>query len=217
MRSSLPSIALVPPVFSLVLLLLSSVNLSGQEVPAQARRVAIDHLSRMITVYREPGKSKFALLNMKLDSIGQLSRASLGEPYEVLMMSLSEPDTISDPADFAGRASFLYYEFPIIIDGLAHGVIRVAERNETWEAIGGGGAEDIYNHLIYYKTFKSRCLIHLGPNIIFALVEKGEEYYIIPANPHSAKAFGVSQSCSTIPYKIAMRAFSKYRETSRVQ
>jgi hypothetical protein len=132
------------------------------------------------------------------------------------MMDWWKPDTVSDAADFAGRASFLYYEFPIVIDGLVHGVIRVAERNETWEAIGGGGAEDIYNYLIYYKTFKSRYMIYLSPNVIFALVAKGDEYYIIPSNKHSAEAFGASQSCSMIPYKTAMRAFSKYREANRV-
>jgi hypothetical protein len=209
MKSNFPLGVLASLVLSSVLLSSSSVNLSGQEIPVQARQVAIDYFNKTITLYKQPSRSAFAIDNMKLNSIDDLSRASLGEPYKVFKMSMQQVGTVSNAADCIARAVFLYYEFPIIIDGLGHGVIRIIEKDGTWEPFGGGGREDIYDFLMDSRTFTSRSLIYLGPNLIFALVEKKDEYYIIPSNEHSADAFGVNKSCLMIPYKSAMRAFTR--------
>lgn len=207
MKSHAAFRAVVSSVCLFLPMLFFAANLRSQEVPAQAKQVANDYFKKTIEAYRQPPRSAFAISNMKLKSIDDLSRATLGEPYKVLNMRANGFDA-SSASTLIAQATFLYYEFPIVIDGQAHGVIDVMEKNGVWEPYGGGGKEDIYDLLIDTQTFRSRSLVHWGNDVIFALVEKKGQYYIVPTNKNSAAAFGVKQSCSMIPFKTAMQALA---------
>lgn len=71
------------------------------------------------------------------ESIAELDRATLGEPFEVWELT---PDALTQhqPGRPAVLTDLRQYQFPILVDGQARGVLEVAYFQDKWQIVGLG-------------------------------------------------------------------------------
>jgi len=186
----------------LAVVLVHSQALRAQVAPQQATQAAWAEFKKQIA---RPWYREFAVYNMQLQSADQLSSAILGEPYGVYWLSWSDLGSAQDSASLFAHATFVEYQFPIIIDGVARGTVGVALRDGAWTAVGGGGNEPILRYLTDAEHYKSRSLMNIGGEVSFAFVGGGWDFYVVPTNKSSAEAFGEETACRPAPSAGALR------------
>jgi hypothetical protein len=180
----------------------------AQTAPAEARQVALEKL--LGEVPSDLKRSSGSLVGFyKLNSIDDLARAKLGEPWS--FYTLLSTDLTAAPIDSAtlfAHALFVEYQFPIMIDGQCHGTVDVAERDGKWTAIGGSGGGDPTMDILADTTkCSSRIFILIrDKDIDFAFVRTATGLFAIPETPGSALDLGGSAGCEPIPFAHAMRA-----------
>jgi len=197
---------------------------SAEKAPLEAYEAAENYLKKTINNWKsDPAYCKRYIRHMGLDSIENWDDIYIGDPYRHYRITYLELTAIGDRGEsLLQNARFIYYGFPIIIDGIPRGMILVKYENGIWSTIGQRNAGPIYEQVYRMQKEKSdsakiECsYLMIDTDKLYALIEEEGRYSLIPFNHHSAWFLNMKREklgkYPSIEYSRAVPILKNYAE-----
>ncbi len=144
--------------------------------------------------------------------------ASLGEPYpRYVMWSKDLLNLDEDGSSLLANATFVCFDFPILVKGVPKGMISVRNTGEEWEYYRSSGQEKLFgviHDLRKKKTDSEISLLSIDSHKFFAVVASKDMFFLIPKNSLTQDLFeGTIYQNDEFPwisYSIALPILREY-------
>lgn len=174
----------------------NSANVLAQQVPQEAYVAAETKLKQIQeSLFDDHEFYRRIPEEWELDNKEDILKARVGDPTKAIRLFFKNIHILSSSGDnLLSNTEFMYYTFPIIVDGEVKAIIDVCERDNKWKWYAYSGAEYINQHV--YES--QQAALEGGQREYYylwidttrhVLVNDNGAYSIIPINHYAASVF----------------------------
>jgi len=186
--------------FLTALMVLSASFGLKEGAPEGARVAAREYIEMLVATC--PDDPATCTQKYQLQSVDDLKRAKMGEPWAALVLTFDDFRT-TPFQDLMNSARFNYYACPIVIDDVYKGIVRVCsdpdEPGTKWVSCGSRGPQRMAEVNAYNLTLAPesdslyvKCVLTVQNNARYIVVREGTDYFAIPASDQAAEMMQVN-------------------------